>query len=192
MNNLENLFVTINKLLETNPGLILAIDGNAASGKTTLANILQQEFNALIFHMDDFFLPAFMKTPERLAIPGENIHWERFLGEVLIPLKNQEIIQYISYDCKTDSFAPATAVIPEGLTVVEGVYSMHKNLLPYYDLKIFVSLDEKTQHERLKKRENPVVFHKFTQEWLPMENAYFQTFNIQDECDLVLSGKNLL
>ena len=66
---------------------ILAIDGRCASGKTTIATELAHTLNADLIHMDDFFLRPEQRTPERLAIPGENIDHERFLTEVLEPLR---------------------------------------------------------------------------------------------------------
>ncbi|MBS6367782.1 MAG: hypothetical protein KH420_10635, partial [Clostridiales bacterium] len=62
--------------------LTLAIDGRAAAGKTTLACQLQQHFGAAVIHMDDFFLPAELRTASRLQTPGGNVHYERFLQEV--------------------------------------------------------------------------------------------------------------
>jgi ABC-type multidrug transport system fused ATPase/permease subunit len=56
--------------------LTIAIDGMAGAGKTTLASLLSQIFNCAVIHMDDFFLPFEMRTPQRLAQPGGNVHYE--------------------------------------------------------------------------------------------------------------------
>ena len=48
---------------------ILAIDGRCASGKTTLANELSQSLSCNVVHMDDFYLPFALRTPERMAQP---------------------------------------------------------------------------------------------------------------------------
>ena len=69
---------------------IIAIDGRAAAGKTTLATLLSQVLTAEIIRMDDFFLPAELRTAERLAQSGGNIHYERFCAEVLPNLKKKE------------------------------------------------------------------------------------------------------
>ena len=52
----------INRLLEHKSRVIVAIDGMAASGKTTLAECLRKEFDAEVVHMDDFFLKDYQKT----------------------------------------------------------------------------------------------------------------------------------
>lgn len=50
-------------------------------------------------HMDDFFLPLEMRTPQRLQQPGGNVHYERFLETVLKPLSLQQTVFYQPFDC---------------------------------------------------------------------------------------------
>ena len=57
---------------------LIGIDGRCASGKSTLAEILSHRLSCPVIHMDHFFLPHAMKTPERLAKPGGNADRERF------------------------------------------------------------------------------------------------------------------
>ena len=66
-------------------GTVIAIDGRCASGKTTFA-LRMEAFGFYTVHADHFFLPPDLRTPERLALPGGNIHSERFLTEVAMPL----------------------------------------------------------------------------------------------------------
>ena len=82
----EQICSRIEQLLFQNARLILAIDGCSASGKTTLAQRLAERFSGDVVHMDDFFLPLSLRTPERLAEPGGNVHYERFLEQIVIPL----------------------------------------------------------------------------------------------------------
>lgn len=49
---------------------VIAMDGRAAAGKTTLAEELAVTLGGAVVHMDDFFLPGELRTPERLAAPG--------------------------------------------------------------------------------------------------------------------------
>ena len=76
----------IAQALSANGTLILAIDGCCASGKTTLAVQLADRFGGDIVHMDDFFLPLFLRTPDRLSEPGSNVHYERVLTQIVTPL----------------------------------------------------------------------------------------------------------
>lgn len=75
----------IRSLLDRQERVLVAIDGRCGAGKTTLAARLQAELPCRVFHMDDFFLQPYQRTPERLQAPGENVDHERFLQEVLLP-----------------------------------------------------------------------------------------------------------
>lgn len=81
--------------------MLIAIDGRCAAGKTTFATHLQGLWDCNMFHMDDFFLRPSQRTPGRLREPGGNVDYERFLGEVLVPLRKGEPFSYCPYDCKT-------------------------------------------------------------------------------------------
>lgn len=78
--------------LSKQSSFLLAIDGMSGSGKTALAQSLQEKWHAHVFHMDDFFLPLEMRTPQRLQQPGGNVHYERFLETVLKPLSLQQSV----------------------------------------------------------------------------------------------------
>lgn len=65
------LIRTLDSFLQKNIPFILAIDGNCASGKTTLSRLLAMYFDCNIIPMDDFFLPPGLRTDERLALTGK-------------------------------------------------------------------------------------------------------------------------
>ena len=52
----NDLKAEIRRLLNERGAVVVAIDGNSASGKTTLAEELREEFSARVFHCDDYFL----------------------------------------------------------------------------------------------------------------------------------------
>lgn len=56
---------------------IIAIDGDCASGKTTLANLIAKHYSANIIHMDDFF-------PTNTNEKDDNIDYTRFKRKLLI------------------------------------------------------------------------------------------------------------
>ena len=175
----------IKSLSENNNNLLIAIDGPCAAGKTTLANILRETFNCNIIFVDDFFLQPHQRTKERLNTPGGNFDKERFSEEVLVPLKNNSAFSYRPYDCKTGTFSDPITIGAKPLTFIEGVYSCHPDLWNYYDYHIFVKTDKETQLTRLTKR-NPHLLDRFISEWIPMEEKYFSTFDIQNKCDLII------
>ena len=67
-------------------GCVLAIDGMCGAGKSSLSELLCGLCPCSLVRADDFLLPPRLRTPERLSEPGGNIHYERFLSEVVTPL----------------------------------------------------------------------------------------------------------
>ena len=184
----SKLLLEINRLMQKG-NIIIAIDGGSASGKTTLSKMLEKEYSATVFHMDDFFLRPLQRTKERLATPGGNIDWERFLEEVLIPLKNNESISYRKFDCSTFTLSDFIAVNPSNaseLIIVEGAYSMHPELAKYYDYSVFLDISSSMQRERIMKRNSKEKAKRFFEEWIPMENCYFEELKVKERCDMVL------
>lgn len=178
-------FSAIDKLLRKGSAII-ALEGGSASGKTTLAGILQEVYDCNVFHMDDFFLRPEQRTPQRLAKVGGNIDRERFSNEVLPSLKQGESVRYRRFDCSTQTLGETITVEPKKLTLVEGVYATHPAFSRYYDFSVFLDIDAAYQRARILVRNSPWFAEKFFHEWIPLENTYFKETGIKDRCDLVL------
>ena len=155
--------------------MIIAIDGRCGSGKTTLARALQEQLHCSIIPMDDFFLRPSQRTEARLATPGENIDWERFSQEVLLPLSMGEAVSYRPFRCDTQTLGQPRHLNAGAITVVEGSYSCHSQLRDTYTLKIFLTTDSETQLERIRIRNGEAMLQRFQNTWIPMEEAYFNT-----------------
>ncbi len=164
--------------------VIIAIDGRSASGKTTLASALAKELDANVFHMDDFFLRPEQRTPERLATAGGNVDRERFAAEVLTPLLSEKEFSYRPFSCKTQSLGESVKVTPRRINIIEGAYSCHPSLYGFYHLRIFLDIDPITQLERIKRR-NPDTADVFRTKWIPLEEAYFEAYDIKARCDII-------
>ena len=116
---------------------------------------------------------------------------ERFLEEVLMPISRGESVKAKRYDCKTNTFLSPVEYAPKKLTIIEGVYSLHPDLAPYYDASVFMSIDAVTQRERILKRNTPDLAQRFFNEWIPMENAYFEHYNLKNNCSIHLDGATI-
>ena len=179
--NFAPLYESVRRLLAKKGRAVAAIDGDAAAGKTTLAAALCEAFGGACVHMDDFFLPPELRTAERLAAPGGNVHAERFLEEVA-PRLGKGAFVYRRFDCAR--MAPAETVrVPDApLVVVEGSYSMLPALRGYYDLTVFLSVDADEQMRRVTAR-SPEKAEAFRTRWIPMEKAYHRAFAVRGACD---------
>ncbi len=182
---MEVLYQKIETLLQGEAPVIISIEGGAGSGKTTLAAKLKEKFGGNVYHMDDFFLPMDMRTEERLSLPGGNVHFERFCDEVVDGIYSDDWFSYGVFDCGEGKINRFREMPPTNLHIVEGVYSAHPYYEEIYDLRIFLEIDEKTQKERIMKR-NPDKAEMFFSRWIPMENQYFEAFKIKEKSDIIL------
>lgn len=170
---------------------LLAIDGMCGSGKTSLAKELSEIYDCNVFHMDDFYLPFDMRTKERLEQPGGNVHYERFNKEVLAPILSKDPVTYVPYECSTGNFGEPTIIDPRNINIIEGSYSLHPSLNQVYDCKVFLTIREQVQIQRIGKRSGEEKLEQFLNKWIPLENKYFAESNIQRISDLVMDTSNL-
>lgn len=182
------LFLRLERMLKTTQDPILvAIDGPCASGKTTLAALLQTCFDCSIFHTDDFFLRPEQRTPARLHQCGGNMDRERLEAEVLAPLTRHSDVFYRAYDCKTQRIGPGTPVPFRRINLIEGSYSMHPALRRYYSLSVALTVSPECQLARLRRRESPESLKRFQALWIPMEQAYAKGTDLFHAADLCYS-----
>jgi len=182
---LSSLKIQIDDLLKTGRQIVIAIDGNCTAGKTTLAAVLEKEYDCNVFHMDDFFLRPQQRTAERYAEPGGNVDYERFREEVLMPLKKGCAFSYRPFSCKTFSLSDAVEVTPKALNIVEGTYCLHPYFGDVYDLTLFLSIGSELQRERVCQRPQHLQ-ERFFADWIPMEKLYFDFCQIPGQADISL------
>ena len=163
---------------------LIALDGRCASGKTTLAARLQVACGCGVVHLDDFFLRPEQRTRERYAAPGENVDHERFLAEVLLPLRRGETAVYRPYDCAGQRLADPVRAEPSPILVAEGSYSCQAALWPHYDLRIFLTVPPEEQLRRILARNGAQAAKVFRTRWIPLEERYFSAYRIAERCDL--------
>lgn len=167
--------------------VVIGIDGMAASGKTTIAALLEAALDAAVIHMDDFFLPQGFRTPQRLRTPGGNVYHERFKEEVVPYLRCGELFGYRVYDAHRHEYTDTRVIAPKPVIIVEGSYCMHPALGDIYDLKIFSKVTPDEQMQRIKAtRARAADMYKAM--WIPMENRYHEAFDIEARCDLVITS----
>ncbi|MCL2376897.1 MAG: hypothetical protein FWC76_05805 [Defluviitaleaceae bacterium] len=180
-----SLLAKIDGTLAKNSHTIVAIDGDAASGKTTLGGILRLIYNCNVIHMDHFFLRPEQRTEERLAQPGGNVDYERFKKEALTPLLSQKPFAFRPFDCQTWDFGEEISLTPNRLTIVEGCYSHHPTLEESYNIKVFLKVDGTEQMRRIALRNPAPLVEKFRDIWIPMEKKYFAALDVENKSDMV-------
>ena len=172
--------------IQRNGAKWIAIDGRCGSGKTTLAACLREALGAQVIHMDDFYLRLEQRTKERYREPGGNVDRERFLSEVLEPLRKGSDVSWHPFSHLTMSLSNEVKMAFAGvLTVVEGSYSLHPDLRWAYDLKIFSDISPEEQRKRILTR-NGANAPMFFERWIPLEELYFEKMGIRDHADIIV------
>lgn len=165
---------------------LLALDGRCGSGKTTLAAQLAEHFpGSVTIHTDDFYLPPSHRVENWEHTPCANMDLERLKSEVLVPARAGQTFQYRAYSCREGKYLPPVSLAPTPLIIVEGSYSHHPNLAPYYDMRVFVTCSPEEQARRLQAREG-ARYASFAERWIPLEEGYFKLYSIETAADFVL------
>ena len=182
----QTIVAEIQHLLQEKQRVLIAIDGRCASGKTTLAQKLQSCLDCDVIHMDSFFLRPEQRTKERYEMPGGNVDYERLQTEVMEPLKKGHSFCYRPFLCKTQQLGEPISVKETKVIVLEGSYSCHPLLWEQVDLHIFLTVDATEQLRRLAKRDASKLL-AFQEKWIPLEEHYFSSYEIEEKCDLSFS-----
>ena len=182
------ILARVEALLASNERVLIAIDGNCCAGKTTQSHRLGSLLDANVFHLDDYFLQPHMRSQERLSQPGGNVDAERFLSQVLLPASRGEQATVQKYDCHADALLAPVLVSPKRVAIIEGAYSLHPLLAPYYTLKLFCRIDPALQETRILARNGAEALVQFRERWIPLENKYFEALDILSQCDLVIDA----
>lgn len=165
----------------------IAIDGRCASGKTTMADMLSKVLDAGIVHMDDFFLPMELRTKERFATHGGNVHYERVAEEVLPGLKSEESFSYQRFDCSKMALGDYITIVGAKYYIVEGAYSCHPALGDYMSLKVFSDVEKTEQLDRIRRRDGEEYVEAFVKKWIPLEEEYIASLGkVEDRFDVIV------
>ena len=184
---LAPLAQAISVVLREKGRCVAALDGMAAAGKTTAAALLCEAFGGACVHMDDFFLPPTLRTPQRLSQPGGNV---RFAEEVAPALHLGRALCYGVFDCSRMALAGMRSVPAAPLVIVEGAYSLHPFFSrELYDVRAYYSISPEVQRERILARNGPAALSAFEEKWIPMENAYAAAFGIRESCSVQLQAQ---
>ena len=186
--NLRPLVEAVEALRREKPRIVLAIDGMAAAGKTTAAARLAERWGAPVIHMDDFYLPLALRTPERLSEPGGNVHYERFAAEVLPRLAAGGAFSYRRFSCAVMDLDGDVPIPAAPVVIVEGAYAMHPRFGVYADLTAFFSIDEAEQKRRILARNGPEKWEDFRTRWIPMENSYHRACSTAERADIIIEA----
>ena len=141
------------------PPVVLAIAGCSGSGKTTLAAELARTLGEVHFHFDNYYrdlshLPLAERAKENFDDPA--LIESSLLIEHVAALARGEAIERPLYDFatyiriadETETFRPGPFVLVEGLFAL-----YYAELLPLYQLRVFIDSPDELCFERRLKRD---------------------------------------
>ena len=182
--------LAIHVLKEKKAPVLIGIDGRCGSGKTRLAALIGELFPCNCVLMDDFYLPVPKRSGNWKEIPGGNIDFMRLQEEIFASAAAGEEIVYRPYSCQKGGITEIRRMKPQRLTIIEGSYSHHPLLSGQYDLKIFLTCSKEEQMRRLKLREKE-YFPVFKEQWMPLEEQYFNCFSTEESSDIRIDTSKL-
>ena len=127
--------------------------------------------------MDDFFLPPELRTAQRFAQPGGNVHYERFALEAAPHLTVREPFSYRLFSCQRMDFEGEASIGREDVVLVEGAYALHPACCGSYDLSAFFDISPARQEARIRARNGDALWQRFRDQWIPLEHAYAKAFS---------------
>ena len=173
--------------------LLVAIDGLGGSGKSTLARLLKQQLKAIgwtvaVVKHDDFYLPSNQRESQQIGMIGSDFDWERLRDQVLVPIREGRHADYQRYDWETDVLAEWHTISAANVVIVEGVYTIRRELISLYDLKIWVECPRAIRLARGIARDGEKARAIWEQDWMPKEDYYVKTHLPREKADLFVNG----
>ena len=169
-----------------NVGRIVAIDGPAGAGKTTLANRLKENIkdqSIEIIHMDDLY-----DGWENSLTPA--------LGKVLdlsicAPVSKGKSFQYRKYNWIESKFGALLDFSFPKILILEGVGSGQRVVRKYLDELIWIDISASVGLQRVLQRDGAYL-EKEMEIWQMRENFHFVADNTRDSATIRIDGANFI
>jgi len=168
-------------LCSAQPLSIIAIDGPAGAGKTTLANnlalALASSFRVNVIHMDDLYHG-----------------WDRALSEDLTSTlsaicKNHlasKPLTYSRYNWAAGEFDESSATPPADLLILEGVGSGQSTIRENLTALLWIDIDYNQGLARVLERDGQSLEIQM-QKWLVQQEQHFRVEGTQNAADFILT-----
>jgi len=151
---------------------VVAVDGHAGAGKTTLAGRLARSDQ--VVHLDD------------LATHEKPFGWtERLVEQVLTPLGRGRPAVHDVYDWTQGRFTSTREIPPAPLVLLEGVGAGRRALRPYLALVLWLEVSPAEAHRRGLRRDGPGLAG-FWSGWTRAEEAHFAADPTRPYADLLV------
>jgi uridine kinase len=161
------------------PGTVwIGLDGPGGAGKSTLARRISDAVQrAVVVPIDDFWGPSISEWD-----------WDRFLEQVVRPLRDGQDARYQEWDWVIDAGGPWHDIAAGSVVVVEGVSATRAEVDVPWALRIWIETPPEVRLERALERDGPELMARWFDDWIPSEQAYIAAQRPHKRVDLVVSG----
>ncbi len=178
--------------------IVVALDGGSGAGKSTLAALIQDEIDAALIPLDDFFSADVSDRQWDQFTVEEKLKnvfdWQRLRGHAIEPLLNGSFARWYAFDFESKrpdgTYEMQTEINernPADVILIDGAYSASSALADMVDLTILVDVPVEKRHRRLEVREADKDFlQKWHKRWDEVEAYYFTQVRPQHCFDLVV------
>jgi uridine kinase len=200
MNNIRNrIFIAIRRFIALhNPPIIIAIDGYSGAGKSTIAEQIKFEFNAVVIPLDDFFSASIPDIQWKEYTIEERLYnvfnWSILREAVLKPLKARRNAKWFSFDFNSrrsdgtyDMERRAKIAKPADIIILEGTYSSSPLLEDLIDMTILIDLSTKECRDRLISREEENFLRNWHKIWDEVEEYYFSIIRPKNSFTIIVN-----
>ncbi|MGH3505507.1 MAG: 4-amino-4-deoxy-L-arabinose transferase [Nocardioidaceae bacterium] len=180
----EDTAQLVTRALPRRPALLastrlVAVDGPAGSGKTTLAADLELAQRARggtveTLHMDDLY-EGWTGLDTALE--------RRVLEQILRPLATGAVARWQRYDWHAAQFDGWVDLAPPDVLVLEGCGSGARTYAPYTSLLVWLDADRQTRIQRGLARDGAAVLPHWLA-WMDLESAYFTANDTAARADI--------
>lgn len=178
--------------------IVVVIDGGSGAGKSSLAAMIQNQMEAALIPLDDFYAAHIPDHQWEAFSPEERLKhvfdWVRLRRHAIEPLLRGETARWQAFDFEAGPRPDGTYPMqdefkqqdPADLILIEGAYSASPPLDDLVDLAILVDVPLEVRHARLAAREDQDFLIRWHTLWDPVEDVYFNQVRPKDTFDIVI------
>jgi uridine kinase len=175
------LIAALTELCKEKSRPIIAIDGPAGAGKTTLANeiflALSIEMSVQLIHMDDLYDGWDNALSSDFS---EILHYLVNQHEAKSPAKIQR------YNWESSSFGESESLPVSDLLILEGVGCGDQDLQDHFAALIWMEIDPAIGLKRVINRDGEQVQEQM-EKWLGTQAKYFLQHSTREKADFILT-----
>jgi uridine kinase len=166
--------------IENDKTTLIAIDGVAGSGKTTLALKLATDLtDSYVVHMDDLYDGWNNPLSQKLTA--------RVISQLLNPISKQISVSYQVFNWKLNRFTDFKSVPQSKYLILEGVGAAQREFRPYMNKIIWIECDPNLGYNRVIARDGDQVKQEMLK-FLIDQNNHFLTELSKNAADYTLHG----